>query len=136
MTQRKALSMHFANNLLRIHAKSHLSFMPTTSSPSPTGKVWSPLKKLLFSQYVVCSSLEGPFTPFHQILGVKLYSVVPNSMAEERTVSTFTKLNSAERAAQKADTIVNITKVKQHLRRRTTKVCHHLPQYNIFLIEF
>ena len=57
-----------------------------------------------------------------QVLGVKLYSVVPNSMAEERTVSTFTKLNSAERAAQKADTIVNITKVKQHLRRRTTKV--------------
>jgi|SRR5882762_5598298 len=60
--------------------------------------------------------------PIHQVLGVKLYSVVPNSMAEERTVSTFTKLNSAERGAQKADTIVNITKVKQHLRRRTTNV--------------
>jgi len=60
--------------------------------------------------------------PVRQVLGVKLYSVVPNSMAEERTVSTFTKLNSAERAAQKADTIVNITKVKQHLRRRTTNV--------------
>lgn len=60
--------------------------------------------------------------PIHQVLGVKLYSVVPNSMAEERTVSTFTKLNSADRAAQKADTIVNITKVKQHLRRKTTSV--------------
>jgi hypothetical protein len=43
-------------------------------------------------------------------------------MAEERTVSTFTKINAAERAAQKADTIVNITKVKQHLRRKTTNV--------------
>jgi hypothetical protein len=60
--------------------------------------------------------------PIHQVLGVKLYSVVPNSMAEERTVSIFIKLNSAEHAAQKADTIVNITKVKQHLRRRTAKV--------------
>ena len=67
-------------------------------------------------------SLERPLMPIRQVLGVKLYSVVPNSMAEERTVSTFTKLNSAERAAQKADTIVNITKVKQHLRRRTTNV--------------
>lgn len=59
-------------------------------------------------------SLEHPLMRIHQVLGVKLYSVVPNSMAEERTVFTFTKLNSAERAAQKADTIVNIAKVKQH----------------------
>jgi hypothetical protein len=69
--------------------------------------------------------------PIHQILGVKLYSVVPNSMAEERTVSIFTKLNSAERAAQKADMIVNITKVKQHLRRRTTKVRHASSSHTI-----
>ena len=60
-------------------------------------------------------SLKHPLMLIHQVLGVKLYSVVPNSMAEEHTVSTFIKVNAAEPAAQKADTIVNITKVKQHL---------------------
>jgi len=42
-------------------------------------------------------------------------------MAEERTVSAFTKINTADRANQKVSTIVNITKVKQHLRRSATK---------------
>jgi hypothetical protein len=43
-------------------------------------------------------------------------------MAEERTVSAFTKINSADHANQIASTIVNITKVKQHLHRSATKV--------------
>jgi hypothetical protein len=51
-----------------------------------------------------------------------LFSVVPNSMVEERTVSNFTKINSADRANQKASTIVNITKVKQHIRRAPSTV--------------
>ena len=44
-------------------------------------------------------------------------------MVEERTVSNFTKINSADRANQKASTIVNITKVKQHIRRAPSTVC-------------
>ena len=59
---------------------------------------------------------------FWQVLGLKLFSLVPNSMVEERTVSNFTKLNSADRANQKASTIVNTTKVKQHIRRAQSKV--------------
>lgn len=38
---------------------------------------------------------------FDQHLGIKLFSIVPNSMAEERTMPDFTKLNSPDRASQK-----------------------------------
>lgn len=53
----------------------------------------------------------------YQILGEKLFSVVPNSMAEERTVSRFTKLDAKDRARQKPATIVRMTQVYQHLKR-------------------
>lgn len=39
-------------------------------------------------------------------------------MAEERTVSNFTKLNSADRANQKVSTLVHMTQVRQHYRRQ------------------
>lgn len=50
-------------------------------------------------------------------------------MAEERTVSRFTKLNSTDRSRQKASTIVNMTKIHQHYRREQPSVisidiCH------------
>ncbi|KAG8950374.1 hypothetical protein FRC03_012906 [Tulasnella sp. 419] len=38
-------------------------------------------------------------------------------MAEERTVSAFTKLNAPDRSRQKAETLVNMTKVRQHILR-------------------
>ncbi|KAF8595919.1 hypothetical protein BDV93DRAFT_514577 [Ceratobasidium sp. AG-I] len=50
-------------------------------------------------------------------LAIKLYSVVPNSMAEERTVSNFTKLNSTDRGRQKTSTLVYMTQVRQHHQR-------------------
>ncbi|QRV83798.1 hypothetical protein RhiJN_11814 [Ceratobasidium sp. AG-Ba] len=50
-------------------------------------------------------------------LAIKLYSIVPNSMAEERTVSNFTKLNSPDRGRQKASTIVFMTQIKQDEHR-------------------
>ncbi|KAG8785226.1 hypothetical protein FRC12_017838 [Ceratobasidium sp. 428] len=50
-------------------------------------------------------------------LALKLYSVVPNSMAEERTVSVFTKMNSKDRARQKTSTLVQMTQIKQHEQR-------------------
>ncbi|KAB5589446.1 hypothetical protein CTheo_7114 [Ceratobasidium theobromae] len=55
-----------------------------------------------------------------QIIGYlarKLFSVVPNSMAEERTVSNFTKLNAPDRGRQKASTLVYMTQIKQHEQR-------------------
>jgi hypothetical protein len=47
-------------------------------------------------------------------LAIKLYSIVPNSMAEERTVSTFTKLSTADPGRQKTSSLVYMTQVKQH----------------------
>ena len=61
-----------------------------------------------------------------QILGLKLYSLVPNLMAEERTVSNFMKINTANQARQKASTIVNMTKIKQHICRSEIPVCLYL----------
>ncbi|KAG8945373.1 hypothetical protein FRC04_000823 [Tulasnella sp. 424] len=51
-------------------------------------------------------------------LAIKLFSIVPNSMAEERTVSNFTKLNSPDRANQKVSTLVHMTQICQHYRRQ------------------
>ncbi|KAJ7826666.1 hypothetical protein B0H14DRAFT_2595674, partial [Mycena olivaceomarginata] len=43
-------------------------------------------------------------------------SILGNSMPEERTVSRFTRINSKDCANQDASTIVNQTKIYQHLR--------------------
>ncbi|KAG9118543.1 hypothetical protein FRC07_006894 [Ceratobasidium sp. 392] len=51
-------------------------------------------------------------------LAIKLFSIVPNSMAEERTISAFTKLNSPDRGRQKAQTVVSMTQVLQQERRK------------------
>ncbi|KAF8596491.1 hypothetical protein BDV93DRAFT_454747, partial [Ceratobasidium sp. AG-I] len=51
----------------------------------------------------------------------KLLSVVPNSMAEERTVSCFSKLNSKDRSRQKVSTLVHMTRIRQSLLRKPTK---------------
>ncbi|KAG8697572.1 hypothetical protein FRC09_007774 [Ceratobasidium sp. 395] len=55
-------------------------------------------------------------------VAVKLFSVVPNSMAEERTVSCFTKLNSKDRSSQKVSTLVHMTRIRHDLiRKRANK---------------
>ncbi|KAH9916556.1 hypothetical protein B0H21DRAFT_770539 [Amylocystis lapponica] len=50
------------------------------------------------------------------ILAVKLYSVVPNSMADERTASTFTWINSPSRNRQLLETMVSQTQIRQYYR--------------------
>lgn len=49
--------------------------------------------------------------------GVVLTSIVPNSMAEERTMSTLTKLNSPDRAAQKVSTLIDMATIRQYYKR-------------------
>ncbi|KAF8597429.1 hypothetical protein BDV93DRAFT_513341 [Ceratobasidium sp. AG-I] len=51
----------------------------------------------------------------------KMLSVVPNSMAEERTVSCFSKLNSKDRSCQKVSTLVHMTRIRQSLLRKPMK---------------
>ena len=47
---------------------------------------------------------------------MKLYAVVPNSMADERTQSTFTWLNSVSRNRQHLHTMVQQTQIRQYYR--------------------
>ncbi|CAE6442050.1 unnamed protein product [Rhizoctonia solani] len=54
-------------------------------------------------------------------VALKLLSIVPNSMAEERTVLNFTKLNRPDRAKQKVATIVYMTQIRQHELRELNK---------------
>ncbi|CEL56164.1 hypothetical protein RSOLAG1IB_11852 [Rhizoctonia solani AG-1 IB] len=51
------------------------------------------------------------------LVGLLLSSIVPNSMAEERTMSTITKLNSPDRASQKVGTLIDMTTIRQYYKR-------------------
>ncbi|CAE6497968.1 unnamed protein product, partial [Rhizoctonia solani] len=46
-----------------------------------------------------------------------LASIVANSMAEERTISTITKLNSPDRSCQKVATLIDMATIRQHYKR-------------------
>ncbi|THH07565.1 hypothetical protein EW146_g9280 [Bondarzewia mesenterica] len=60
-------------------------------------------------------------------IAIRLFSLCPNSMAEERTVSNFTKLNLANRNRQKASTLVHMTRIKQHYMHVKKKSVKKLP---------
>ncbi|KAH9913486.1 hypothetical protein B0H21DRAFT_857827 [Amylocystis lapponica] len=49
-------------------------------------------------------------------LAIKIFSVVPNSMADERTASTFTWINRPLRSRQHLDTMVSQTQIRQYYR--------------------
>jgi hypothetical protein len=46
-------------------------------------------------------------------LAVKIFSVRPSSMPEERTMSVFTRMNSALRNRQNVRTLVDMTQIRQ-----------------------
>jgi hypothetical protein len=52
-----------------------------------------------------------------KFVAIKIFSILANSMPEERTVSRFTRTDTRDRANQDARTIVDQTKIYQHLRR-------------------
>ncbi|KAH7920753.1 hypothetical protein BV22DRAFT_994908, partial [Leucogyrophana mollusca] len=61
-------------------------------------------------------------------LACKLYSAVPVSMVDERTVSTITWLNSPRRARQEVDTLQNHIRIRQwHRYKPETKRPVHKP---------
>ncbi|KAJ7669618.1 ribonuclease H-like domain-containing protein, partial [Mycena olivaceomarginata] len=63
-------------------------------------------------------------------IAIKIFSILGNSMPEERTVSRFTRIDSTDRASQDASTIVAQTMIYQHLRRQARAagelVCYQL----------
>jgi hypothetical protein len=58
----------------------------------------------------------------NQFLAIKLFSILPNSMHEERTMSAITKMNSKERARRKVATIIQSTRIRQHVLLRDRPV--------------
>ncbi|KAJ6528165.1 hypothetical protein B0H19DRAFT_1274963 [Mycena capillaripes] len=50
-------------------------------------------------------------------VAIKIFSILPNSMPEERTVSRFTRNDTVDRASQDASTIVDMTKIYQYNKR-------------------
>ncbi|KAJ7241185.1 ribonuclease H-like domain-containing protein [Mycena rebaudengoi] len=60
-------------------------------------------------------------------IAIKIFSVLANSMPEERTVSNFTRIDTKGRASQDARTIVNMTKIYQH-NRRVARAAGTLPK--------
>ncbi|KAJ7256333.1 ribonuclease H-like domain-containing protein [Mycena rebaudengoi] len=64
---------------------------------------------------------ERPEAAILAFLAIKIFSILPNSMPEERTVSRFTRLDTKDRASQDASTIVDMTKIYQHYRREARK---------------
>ncbi|KAJ7192258.1 hypothetical protein GGX14DRAFT_380272, partial [Mycena pura] len=47
----------------------------------------------------------------------KMDHMLPNSMTEERTMSTITRMNSKDRPAQQVQTVIDVTKIRQFNRR-------------------
>ncbi|KAJ7769822.1 ribonuclease H-like domain-containing protein [Mycena metata] len=60
---------------------------------------------------------------------VKIFSILANSMPEERTVSRFTRLDTPDRARHDARTIVQQTQVYQHNRRLKARAAGVLPKH-------
>lgn len=53
-------------------------------------------------------------------LGVLINSFVPNSMAEERTMSVLTKFNTPDRASQKVSTLFDMALIRQFYRHESS----------------
>ncbi|KAG8752176.1 hypothetical protein FRC11_008645, partial [Ceratobasidium sp. 423] len=61
--------------------------------------------------------LSLPSSDLLAVVGLLLASIVANSMAEERTMSTITKLNSPDRSCQKVATLIDMATIRQHYKR-------------------
>lgn len=55
-------------------------------------------------------------------LGVLINSFVPNSMAEERTMSIFNKFNTPDRASQKVSTLFDMALIRQFYRYESSDI--------------
>lgn len=61
---------------------------------------------------------EHPHARIVAFIAVKLFSIVPSSMVDERTMSTFTWLNSPRRNRQLVSNIVDMTLIRENYRQK------------------
>ncbi|KAF8593691.1 hypothetical protein BDV93DRAFT_584066 [Ceratobasidium sp. AG-I] len=60
-------------------------------------------------------------------LGVLINSIVPNSMAEERTMSVLNKFNTPDHASQKVSTLLDMALIRQFYRHEPANAKPQLP---------
>jgi hypothetical protein len=65
------------------------------------------------SLFIIHLKVLSVITKLRQCIGDKLFSIKPNSMPEERTMSVFTKMNSASCNRQQVRTLVDMTQIRQ-----------------------
>jgi hypothetical protein len=70
--------------------------------------------------------LTNDITRRLKFFAVKIFSITVNSMADERTASTITWLNSALRNRQKSTTLINQVQIRQWHLMNTEDVRHPL----------
>ncbi|KAI0311270.1 ribonuclease H-like domain-containing protein, partial [Amylostereum chailletii] len=78
--------------------------------------------------------LNHPQADVLAMLAVKIFSALANSMPDERTGSKFTRMNSALRGNQRAQTVIDMVQIGQWYDR-FTKVAHCFPIAYVFLLD-
>ena len=73
---------------------------------------------------------------FPQFVAMKLYAVVPNSMAEEHTASVFTQINSPLCNKQTLSMIENLVQIKQFYGLSTEVWCYLNTYFFLLIAEF
>ncbi|KAJ7307791.1 ribonuclease H-like domain-containing protein [Mycena albidolilacea] len=107
------------------HVKSPLLFKFSANQLSDS----APVRAASSASGKVDQDLLDSMPSYAKFVAIKIFSILGNSMPEERTVSRFTRINSKDRANQDASTIVNQTKIYQHLRREA-RAAGKLPEQN------
>ncbi|KIK77649.1 hypothetical protein PAXRUDRAFT_108355, partial [Paxillus rubicundulus Ve08.2h10] len=63
----------------------------------------------------------------------KLFSIKPNLMPEEQTMSVFTRMNSATRNCQQVHALINMTQIQQwHMYDPAWQIVHEHPMLSFY----
>ena len=105
-----------------------------TQTFSSTGQTFWITTMLISLQYVNIwlRSLTIVITYFMKFFAVKIFSITVNSMADERTASTITWLNSALRNRQKSVTLINQVQIRQWYTMSPENVRRKFPLCSVY----
>lgn len=141
IARRLSFTTSFSSTSVKMHLSKHLhiNWRPSDAINIPSllavndtstrlhGGTVLPVTIVLMSlQYVIHNKPSHLQTYCFQTIVSKIFSVLPNSMADERTGSYLTWFNSALRANQKVDTLVNTVQVGQWYKTHQPRVSDRL----------
>ncbi|KAF8601987.1 hypothetical protein BDV93DRAFT_222922 [Ceratobasidium sp. AG-I] len=108
----------YANDWKHVEAALHQQLMRYTRCLIPFHQV----SNAATSQDYWEGMLAVPGADILGYLGVLMTSLVPNSMAEERTMSVLNKFNTPDRASQKVSTLFDMALVRQFYKHESNEV--------------